>query len=72
MSPSTLQRIERGDRQLKTGEALLIEKKTGVPVWFLEGGWENYPGSIDDLGRQALEDIEPGDEDQRKAGGADV
>lgn len=75
-SPSTVQRTEEGKRTPKRSELLLIEEKTGVPMWFLEGGWENYPGSksapgsgaggpIDQLGKKALEDLDHSDRQDR-------
>jgi transcriptional regulator with XRE-family HTH domain len=44
-SPSTLQRTEEGKRKAKRSELREIAAVTGVPFWWLEGGWENYPGA---------------------------
>lgn len=47
-SATTLQRIEgvaKPEREPKRAELLAIADVTGAPMWFLEGGWGNYPGA---------------------------
>jgi transcriptional regulator with XRE-family HTH domain len=56
---------ERGVRDVPRRELLAIAEATGVPMWFLEGGWENYPGSVDATARRALAQLE--DDDARRA-----
>lgn len=43
-SVSTAYRRGKADR-LGDGEAYEVHRATGAPMWFLEGGWENYPGA---------------------------
>jgi transcriptional regulator with XRE-family HTH domain len=61
-------RIENGQRAMKRTELWAIADVCGVPRWFLEGGWDNYPSSIDDLARDALEDIAGRDDDEQETG----
>jgi transcriptional regulator with XRE-family HTH domain len=56
---------ERGKRHVPRRELLAIAEACEVPMWFLEGGWNSYPGSVDNVGRRALEDLDrPGEDDQ--------
>lgn len=50
---------ERGKRRPPRRELLAIAEACEVPMWFLEGGWENYPGAVEQLGRKGLEDVLP-------------
>lgn len=50
---------------LHEGERVEIHRKTGVPEWFLEGGWENYPGAT---GRGAGGDQPSGPDDPGRRG----
>lgn len=75
ISPATLQRIEgvsEPSRPAKRSELLAIADVTGVPMWFLEGGWDGWratgPGeaggsrsdSTDEKARQAKGDLQRG------------
>ena len=42
VSKETVQRIEGGQREVKRSELLAIAEACGVPMWFLEGGWEGW------------------------------
>jgi hypothetical protein len=72
MSPSTQQRVERGDRALGPAERLLISKVCDVPEWFLEGGWDGWrqedgdPTEIQRTGEAAKAQLERAG-DRRKA-----
>jgi transcriptional regulator with XRE-family HTH domain len=77
MSDGTVKAIEGGRRVAKRSELLAIAEATGVPMWFLEGGWEGWratrPGAGDDVdreGRAALEDLDQraDDEDEPRPG----
>jgi hypothetical protein len=42
-------------------ELLAIADASGVPMWFLEGGWDGWrasEGSIDKEGRSAMRDLD--------------
>lgn len=72
MSDKTYKLIELDHREPKRSELLAIAEACEVPMWFLEGGWDNYPGSVDEQARRALADVEEAGENQRRAGGRGV
>lgn len=72
MSVKTYKWIEMDRREAKRSELLAIAEACEVPMWFLEGGWGNYPGSVDDQARRALADVEEPKAKLRRMGGADV
>lgn len=45
LSKETVQRIEGGQREVKRSELLAIAEACGVPMWFLEDGWEGRQGA---------------------------
>lgn len=45
VSKETVQRIEGGQREVKRSELLAIAEACGVPMWFLEDGWEGWRGT---------------------------
>lgn len=63
---------ELGNRHVKGPELETIAKATGVPMWFLEGGWDGWratgpgeaggsrSGSTDEKARQAKGDLQRG------------
>lgn len=42
MSRSTLNRKRRGEYDFNLGELYEVAKATGVPVWFLQRGWDGW------------------------------
>jgi transcriptional regulator with XRE-family HTH domain len=42
VSKETVQRMEGGQREVKRSELLAIAEACGVPMWFLENGWEGW------------------------------
>jgi transcriptional regulator with XRE-family HTH domain len=71
VSARTQTNSELGKRRIPRPELLAIAEACEVPMWFLEGGWENYPASVDDQAGRALADIgedEAEDERGRRAG----
>lgn len=68
VSEGTLINTELGKRHAPRPELLAIAEACDVPMWFLERGWDGWRSetSVDDLGRQALEDLDA--EERREAG----
>jgi transcriptional regulator with XRE-family HTH domain len=64
MSPSTLQRIEDGQRALGEGERILIARRCRVPEWFLEDGWDGWRSSVDAEALLALADVDRRSDDR--------
>jgi len=60
MSEATLVRLERGDRSIKRGELLVIAEACGVPMWFLEHGWQGWSKEVspEEL-RQIADELPP-------------
>jgi transcriptional regulator with XRE-family HTH domain len=52
MSEATLVRLERGDRLIKRRELREIAETCGVPMWFLEGGWDGWAGEVKEAAQQ--------------------
>lgn len=63
ISEQTQKNSEAGKRTPKKPEREAIARATGVPEWFLEGGWENYPGAT----QPAVDDVPPESEADAKA-----
>jgi hypothetical protein len=42
MSEKTYKLTELGERRPKRSELLAIAEACGVPMWFLEGGWDGW------------------------------
>jgi transcriptional regulator with XRE-family HTH domain len=64
----TYAKCERGQRAVPRRELLAIAEACGVPMWFLEGGWDGWRGDVEDAARQALEAVPPrrGEEIKRR------
>jgi len=59
VSERTQTNTELGKRHVPRPELLAIAESCGVPMWFLEQGWDGWQEeSIDDVGRRALRGIE--------------
>jgi transcriptional regulator with XRE-family HTH domain len=50
ISDKTYKLTELGQRAAKRPELLAIAEACEIPMWFLEGGWGNYPGAIGSAG----------------------
>lgn len=50
---------EKGQRSTPRRELLAIAEACGVPMWFLEGGWDAWRGEVDAAGKRALESVPP-------------
>jgi hypothetical protein len=79
-SVETIKRMELGTltRDIKDSELLMISKTTGVPMWFLEGGWPASPqlgpaevleGEADRLDAQRQRNGEESPRSPKKAAG---
>lgn len=64
ISDKTYKLTELGERSLKRPELLAIAEACDVPMWFLEGGWEGWRREVDELGRQALRDLESSEDEK--------
>jgi transcriptional regulator with XRE-family HTH domain len=59
---------ERGQRAAPRRELLAIAEACKVPMWFLEHGWEGWRGSVDDVARRALDDLDDDEGEGRSSG----
>ena len=58
VSEGTIKNIELGKRPPRRSELLAIAEACEVPMWFLEGGWEGWRGSVDAKAQDALTDLD--------------